>query len=40
MIIYPNNSVKVIGGIYNGIEPAPRNVDIIHWLEKTNFKYL
>jgi len=40
MIIYPNNSVKVVGGIYNGIEPAPKNVDIIHWLENTRFKYL
>ena len=40
MIIYPNNSVKVIGGIYNGVEPAPKNVEIIRWLEQTKLNYL
>ena len=40
MIIYPNNSLKVIGGIYNGIVPAPKNIDIIHSLENSNFEHL
>ena len=40
MIISPKNSVKVIGGIYNGQEPAPKNIDLIRTLEATKFKYL
>lgn len=39
MIIYPGNSLKVIGGKWNGQEPANRNIDIIHWLETTKLKY-
>ena len=40
MIIYPKNSVKVVGGGYNGFEPAPKNIDIIRWLENTKLNYL
>ena len=40
MIIFPKNSVKVVGGGYNGFEPAPKNIDIIHWLENTKLNYL
>ena len=39
MIIYPKNSLKVIGGYWDGIEPAQRNIDLIHWLETTKLKY-
>ena len=35
MIITPKNSLKVIGGYWDGIEPAQRNIDLIHWLENS-----
>ena len=40
MIIYPNNSLKVVGGIWDGIEPAEKNIDLILWLEKNGLKFL
>ena len=40
MLIYTNNSIKAVGGIYNGEEPAPKNIEIIQWLENTKFNYL
>ena len=40
MIIYPENSVKVIGGEWDGDEPVKKNIDIIHYLEKSSIKYL
>jgi V8-like Glu-specific endopeptidase len=40
MIISPKNSVKAIGGIYNGQKPAPKNIDLIHFLEASKLKYL
>ena len=40
MIIYPGNSVEVIGGKWDGNEPVQKNIDIIHYLEKSNIKYL
>ena len=40
LIIYPGGSLRVIGGFYNGEEPAKRNIDLIHWLESTRLKYL
>ena len=39
MIIIPNNSLKVIGGYWHGEEPAQRNIDLIHWLEKSKLTY-
>ena len=39
MIIYPKNSLKVIGGYWDGQEPAQRNIDLIHWLETTKLIY-
>lgn len=35
MIITPKNSLKVIGGYWDGQEPAKRNIDLIHWLENS-----
>ena len=32
LIIYPGGSLKVIGGYWNGQEPADRNIKLIHWL--------
>ena len=40
MIIYPNCSKKVIGGIYNNIEPVERNIKLIEYLERTGIKFL
>ena len=40
MIIYPDNSLEVIGGIWDGIEPAAKNINIILWLEKNCLKFL
>ena len=40
LIIYPGGSLKVIGGYWDGIEPAERNIDLIHWLEKSKLKFL
>ena len=40
MIIYPDNSLEVIGGIWDGIEPAIKNINIILWLEKNGLKFL
>ena len=40
MIISPKNSVKAIGVIYDGEEPAPKNIDLIRLLEITKLKYL
>ena len=40
MIISPGNSLKVIGGYWNGIEPAYRNIKLINWLETTDLNYL
>ena len=39
MIIFPDNSLKVIGGEWDGIEPAGNNIEIIRWLETTKLKY-
>ena len=39
MIIFPNNSLQVIGGEWDGIEPAENNIEIIKWLETTKLKY-
>ena len=39
MIICPGNSLEVIGGLWDGIAPAPRNIGLIHWLETTKLKY-
>ena len=38
MIIYPGNSLKVIGGEWNNIEPAPNNINFIHWLENNGLR--
>ena len=40
MIIYPNNSLKVIGGGWDGIEPAINNINLIRWLEKNGLKFI
>lgn len=40
IIIYPGCSLKVIGGEYDGYEPAERNIILIHWLESTGLNYL
>lgn len=40
MIIFPGNSLKAIGGEWDEIKPVQRNRDLIHWLEKTDLKYL
>ena len=40
MIIYPGNSLKVIGGEWNNIEPAPNNINFIHWLENNGLRFL
>ena len=40
IIIYPGCSLKVIGSYWDGIEPAERNINLIHWLETTGFDYL
>ena len=40
IIIYPGCSLRVIGGIYNGAEPAQRNINLIHWLENTGLDFL
>ena len=40
LIIYPKGSLRVVGGYWTGQEPAPRNITLIHWLEKNGFKYL
>ena len=40
LIIYPKGSLKVIGGYWDGIEHANKNIHLIHWLEKTGLKYL
>ena len=40
IIIYPGCSLKVIGGMFDGFEPAERNINLIHWLESTGFNYL
>ena len=40
MIISPGNSLKVIGGYWDGIEPAYRNIKLINWLETTDLKFL
>ena len=40
IIIYPGCSLKVIGGMYEGCEPAQRNIDLINWLVSTGFNYL
>lgn len=40
IIIYPGCSLKVIGGPYDGYEPAERNIILIHWLESTGLSYL
>ena len=40
LIIYPKGSLKVIGGYWKGQEPAPINIDLIHWLESNGYKYL
>ena len=39
MVIFPNNSLQVIGGEWDGIEPAENNIEIIKWLETTKLKY-
>ena len=40
IIIYPGCSLKVIGSYWDGIEPAERNINLIHWLETTGYDYL
>ena len=40
IIIYPECSLKVIGGYWDGQEPAQRNINLIHWLESTGLDYL
>lgn len=40
LIIYPGGSLKVVGGYWDGIEPASRNISLIHWLESTGLNYL
>ena len=40
MIVFPDNSLKVIGGFWDGIEPAKKNINIIHWLEKNGSKFI
>lgn len=40
LIICPNGSLKVVGGCWSEKEPAPNNIELIHWLEKNGFKYL
>ena len=40
MIIYPDNNLKVIGGVWNGIKPVPKNIKIIRWLEMNGLKFL
>jgi hypothetical protein len=40
IIIYPGCSLKVIGGYWDGQEPAQRNINLIHWLETTGLEYL
>ena len=40
LIIYPGGSLKVIGGFWDGIEPANKNIKLIHWLESTGLKFL
>ena len=40
IIIYPRCSLKVIGGKWDGIEPAERNINLIRWLETTGLDYL
>jgi hypothetical protein len=40
LIIYPKGTLKVVGGYWSEEEPAQRNIELIHWLEKNGFKYL
>ena len=40
IIIYPGCSLKVVGGKWDGIEPAERNINLIRWLETTGLDYL
>lgn len=40
IIIYPGCSLKVIGGKWDLIEPAEKNITLIHWLESTGSNYL
>ena len=40
IIIYPGCSLKVIGGYWDGMEPAQKNINLIHWLESTGLDYL
>ena len=40
IIIYPGCSLKVIGGNWSGLEPAKRNIILIHWLESSGLNYL
>ena len=40
IIIYPGCSLKVIGGKWDGIEPAEKNIILIHWLERIGSNYL
>ena len=40
IIIYKGCSLKVIGGKWDGMEPAERNINLIHWLESTGLDYL
>ena len=40
IIIYPGCSLKVIGGGWDGVEPANKNIILIHWLESTGLNYL
>lgn len=40
MIILHGRSKKVVGGFWNGIEPAPKNINIIDWLDVTGLELL
>ena len=40
MIICPNSNIDSVGGCYNGVLPAPKNIEIIHYLENSKLMYL
>lgn len=40
MIIFPKRSLKVVGGFWNGLEPALKNIIIINWLNTTRLQFL
>ena len=40
MIICPNSNIDSIGGEFSGFLPAPKNIEIIHYLENSKLMYL